>query len=116
MKKYFYLDESPYLPTYYVVMINHDNFPFETLDVDSFSLMPARLLGLSYADYLRFCRDRLGAKVQGKGKKFPVAYFRSTPEVQQFVRLLNKYAEYAVFEHDHPYDLEVKMNGEIVKK
>ena len=39
-----------------------------------------------------------------------------TPEVHQLVKLLNKRAEMAIFEHDHPYDLEIKLNGEIVKK
>ena len=116
MKKYFYLEESPYMKTYQAIYLNHGNFPFEGKIYGSFNLMPARLLGLTYAQYLRFCRDVLGATLVGKNSKYPVAYFRLTPEVQQFVKLLNKRAEMAVFEHDHPYDLEVKLDGLIVKK
>ena len=78
--------------------------------------MQARLLGLTDAQYLRFCRDVLGATLVGKNSKYPVAYFRLTPEVQQFVKLLNKRAEMAVFEHDHPYYLEVKLDGKKKKK
>lgn len=116
MKKYFYLEESPYMATYQAIYLNHGSFPFEGKIYGSFNLMPARLLGLTYAQYLRFCRDVLGATLVGKNSKYPVAYFRLTPEVQQFVKLLNKRAEMAVFEHDHPYDLEVQLDGTIVKK
>lgn len=116
LKKYFYLEESPYMETYSVIAIAHSLFPFEGWGDGSYNLMPARLLGLSYAQYLRFCRDVLGAKVVGKGKLYPIAYFRNSPEVQQFLKLLNERAKYAIFEHDHPYDLEVKLDGTIVKK
>lgn len=116
LKKYFYLEDSPYMPTYYCIYINHGNFPFEGKVYGSYGLMPARLLHLTYANYLRLCRDVLGATLIGKGSKYIVPYFRMTPEVQQFVKLLNKRAGMAIFEHDHPYDLEIKLNGEIVKK
>ena len=29
MKKYFYLEESPYMKTYQAIYLNHGNFPFE---------------------------------------------------------------------------------------
>ena len=74
MKKYFYLEESPYMKTYQSIYLNHGNFPFEGKIYGSFNLMPARLLGLTYAQYLRFCRDVLGATLVGKNSKYPVAY------------------------------------------
>ena len=115
--KYFNLEESPYMPTYSVIEVNHEAFKgaFPKGIDGSYVLMPARLLGLSYADYLRFCRDVLGAFVVGKGHKYPVAYFRATPEVQQFLKLLNKSAESAMFEHEHPYDIDIKLDGTAVK-
>lgn len=104
------------METYSIIALNHSLFPFKGQIRGSFNLMPARLIGLTYAQYLRFCRDVLGAKVVGKNSGYPIAYFRNTPEVQQFVKLLNERAKYAIFEHDHPYDLEVKLDGTIVKK
>lgn len=115
--KYFNLEESPYMPTYSVIEVNHEAFKsaFPNGIDGSYILLPSRLLNLSYADYLRFCRDILGAFVVGKGHKYPVAYFRATPEVQQFLKLLNKSAESAMFEHDHPYDIDIKLDGTAVK-
>ena len=115
--KYFNLEESPYMPTYSVIEVNHEAFKsaFPNGIDGSYILLPARLLNLSYADYLRYCRDKLEAFVVGKGHKYPVAYFRATPEVQQFLKLLNKSAEYAMFEHDHPYNIEIKLDGTAVK-
>lgn len=103
------------MDTYSILAINHSAFPFKGEIRGSFNIFPARLLGLSFSEYLRFCRDILGAKVIGKNRIYPVPYFRSTPEVQQFLKLLNKRAEYALFEHDHPYDLSVTLKGDIVK-
>lgn len=115
MKKFFYLEDSPYMNTYSIIAINHSAFPFDGEIRGSFNIFPARLLGLTFAQYLRFCRDVLGAKVIGKNHLYPVPYFRSTPEVQQFLKLLNKRAEYALLEHNCPYDLEVDLNGEVRK-
>lgn len=47
-------------------------------------MMAARVLGLDYADFLRFARDVLNAKIMGKNERYPRAYFRKTPEVLQW--------------------------------
>lgn len=115
MKRYFYLEDSPYLETYQTIRLQHDNFPFPNGIIGSYNLLPARLLNLSYADYLRFCRDVLGANIVEKGTKYPVAYFRSTPEVQQFLKLLNKRAELAVKLHDNPCEIVKTLEGDYEK-
>ena len=58
--EYFTLEESPYKPGKYTLRINFDKLP-EMRTTGSFNLLPARLLNLSYAQYLRFCRDIVGA-------------------------------------------------------
>lgn len=73
-KKYFYLEESPCHPGKYKVAMNFDTLP-GIRTIGSYNLLPARLLCLSYAEYLRFCRDELGAEIIGKKCMYPVAYF-----------------------------------------
>ena len=57
MKKYFYLEESPYMKTYQAIYLNHGNFPFEGKVYGSFNLMPARLLGLIFV-FVGMCLAR----------------------------------------------------------
>ena len=55
MKKYFYLEESPYMKTYQAIYLNHGNFPFEGKIYGSFNLMPARLCRSQSRNYV--CRE-----------------------------------------------------------
>ena len=55
MKKYFYLEESANQPGKFLVKIDFDQLPPMTT-TGSYNLLPAHLLGISYAEYLRFCR------------------------------------------------------------
>lgn len=87
-KKYFYLEESPYQPGKYRVAMNFDVFP-GIRTVGSYNLLPARLLCLSYAEYLRFCRDELGAEIIGKKSMYPVAYFPDAKSATSLVNTLN---------------------------
>lgn len=104
MKKieYFYLDESPYRPGKYTIRINHDLFPTRMGTSGSFNILAARLMNLSYAQYLRFCRDIVGGEIVGKNTIYPVAYFNKTITVNAFVRLLNSRMNLVVWEREHP--------------
>lgn len=116
MEKYFYLEESPYLPTYCMLYSNIDKMPFPNGTKGSYNLLPARVLGLDYADFLRFARDVLEAKIMGKGERYPRAYFRKTPEVLQMVKLLNKRMGLIMNLRAKPYELKKQLNGDIVKE
>lgn len=116
MEKYFYLEESPYLPTYCMLYSNIDKMPFPNGTKGSYNLLPARVLGLDYADFLRFARDVLEAKIMGKGERYPRAYFRKTPEVLQMVKLLNKRMELIMNLRAKPYELKKQLNGDIIKE
>ncbi len=41
----------------------------------SYNVLPARLLGISYAEYLRYARDKYNGIIYGKGHKFPIVKF-----------------------------------------
>lgn len=88
-----------------------DNIPL-THTNGSFNLLPARLMGLSYANYLRMCRDMCGATIVGKGSMYPVPYFgKSVQEVlvaKQLVKLLNGRANVALWDRSNP-DMYTKL-------
>ena len=105
----FYLDESPTHPGYYSIRTDINKIPFTCLK-GSLNVLPARLMNLTYANYLRFCRDILHAEVYGKGSMYPVAYFKRNEISEQFINLLNKRAEFCIFEKEHPEILEIEEN------
>lgn len=94
MKKYFYAEESPYKEGKYVIKINFDYFPDITTK-GSYNILPARLMGLSYANYLRMCRDLFDAEIIGKNSIYPIAYFndKTNANLQMLLRILNKRME-----------------------
>lgn len=100
--EYFSLEESPYRPGKYTIRINFDKFPSQLSTSGSFNLLPARLLNLSYAQYLRFCRDMVGGEIVGKKSVYPIAYFDKTMTTNAFVRLLNSRMNLVIWEREHP--------------
>ena len=95
-KEFFYYEESPYNPGKYIIKIRHENLPLSKTK-GSYNLIFARLMNLSYAQYLRFCRDQLGAEIVGKGHLYPIAYFKKDKLLFQFVKLLNARASMILF-------------------
>lgn len=112
MEKYFYLDESPIYKNKYIIRLNHDKFLFPTGTSGSYNVFIARVLNLSYADYLRYSRDRLGAELIGKQSRYVVAYYDKNQTTEAFVKLLNKRMEYIMHEHSFPYEYK-EENGEV---
>jgi len=112
MKEYFYLDESPVFKEKYVIRLNHELFPFPHGTRGSFNVIIARLLNLSYAQHLRYCRDRLGAELIGKNTRYVVPYFDRNELSRGFVKLLNKRMEYLMNERKYPFDY-VEVDGNI---
>ena len=92
MIKYFFIEESPYKPGKYTIRMDFDKFPNISTS-GSYNVLPARLMGISYPDYCRACRDLFGAEIIGKGEMYPVVYFKRTSEVQMLVNILNKRME-----------------------
>jgi hypothetical protein len=115
MIRNFYLDTSPIYQNKMIIRFDPpiDYFPEGT--EGSYQVINARLLNLSYADYLRYARDRLGAELIGKKTKYVTPYFDDTPAVREFVKLLNKRLEFAMFKQQHPYQLVKGEDGVIQK-
>lgn len=109
----FYLEESPIQTGKYTVRVKHDEF-FCGRTEGSFNILAARLLGLSYAWYLRMCRDELGAEIVGKDSMYPVAYFSNKVLANQLVKLLNTAASQVAWERAHPNEWE--MVGTMIRQ
>ena len=83
---YFWLDETP--SGKYIIRPVYEKFPIHHFR-GSYAVMPSRFFGLSYANYLRLCRDEGGAEIVGKNEKYPIAYFKNDEKAQNFVKKLN---------------------------
>lgn len=97
----FRIEEAINYPDKWVIKPVHENFHLDST-TGSFNLIMGRVLGLSYAQYLRFCRDICGAEIYGKNIKYPVAYFKRGATLNRLVGLLNSRANLILWERNHP--------------
>ena len=80
------------MPKKFLICPNHDRLHLEHTN-GSFNIICARVMGLSYANYLRMCRDRYGADIIGKGCKYPVAFFEKNKKEDELESILNSKAK-----------------------
>ena len=113
MGKYFYLQNHPVYQDKYVIYFDCPTKYFPNGTSGSYDVFIARLLNLSYPDYLRWARDRLGAELIGKEKRYVTVLFNgNNSTVQVLIKVLNKRMEYIINEHDFPYQYK-EENGEV---
>lgn len=113
MKKYFYLDESPIYKNKYVIRLNFENFLFPTGTTGSYGVFIARVMNLDYVDFLRYSRDRLGAELIGKNRKYITPYYDKNENTEAFIKLLNMRMEYIMNEHKYPFEYKEDEDGGI---
>ena len=110
--KVFYRDECPNQPGRYMIRADLDKFHLEYTE-GSFNIIGARLMGLTYAQYLRMCRDEFGAEIIGKGDLYPVAYFKLSRGLNDLIDQLNARANLVLWEREHP---DFEEHAEYVKE
>ena len=117
--KCFVKEESASHPGKWMIRPVYDNFHLDSTE-GSFNLICARLMNLTYPQYLRMCRDCFGAEIIGKDSNYPVAYFKRGEELEGLIALLNMRANLVLWERDHPdYEAHaqyVKENSPIYYK
>ena len=86
---YFIIEESPINQGKYVIKPNFDNLPLYST-TGSYAVLMARTFGVSFANYLRLCRDEYGAEIVGKGSLYPVAYFNEIEKAKMLASELDK--------------------------
>lgn len=84
----FGIELSPYSNKYFITM--GDDIREYFYGVNSYSIAPARVLNMSYPEYLRFARDEYNGTIVGK-TGFPIVYFDSKQDIVKLQSLLNKY-------------------------
>lgn len=95
--KCFQVVESTDLPGLFYIEPIYINFHLISTR-GNFNVICARLLNISYANYLRLCRDQMGATIIGKNSYYPIAYFKSKKIVEALVNLLNARAYLVLWE------------------
>ena len=55
-----------------------EKIPLE--DIGSYNVLPARILGISYAEFLRYARDKYHGTIYGRAHKYPFVVFNSEEE------------------------------------
>lgn len=99
--KVFSREESASYPGKYIIRVDLDKFHLNYTE-GSFNIICARLMGLTYAQYLRMCRDCFGAEIIGKGSMYPVAYFKLSEKLKDLIDGLNARANLVLWEREHP--------------
>ena len=108
--KCFEFIESQYFTNKFLISPIHSNF-YLTSTRGSYQIIAARVMGMSYATYLRFCRDVVGAEIIGKNEKYPIPVFEKTKEAYKFLELLNARANLILLDREQggaAFDEKVK--------
>ena len=99
--KVFSREESVSYPGKYIIRVDLDKFHLDYTE-GSYNVICARLMGVTYAQYLRMCRDCFGAEIIGKGSMYPVAYFKFSEKLTDLIENLNARANLVLWEREHP--------------
>ena len=110
--KVFFRDESATQPGKYMIRADFEKFHLYSSE-GSFNIIGARLMGLTYAQYLRMCRDVYGAEIIGKGSLYPYPVFKLSQGLMDLIEELNARATLVLWEREHP---DFEEHAEYVKE
>ena len=99
--KIFYRDDSAAQPGKYMIRADLEKFHLNFTE-GSYNIIGARLMGLTYAQYLRMCRDVYGAEIIGKGGMYPYPVFKLSRGLEELIDQLNARANLVLWEREHP--------------
>jgi len=101
--KHLYIDENPFYSGTYLLFFKTNEFGWGQIPGRS-NILGARLLQISYPDYLRYCRDYYGAKIMGKKDKIPYLVFTDKKLVEKLAAELDKRLEIILNQNNVPAD------------
>ena len=88
--KAFFIEECPWDLDTCVICNNFDKIEMPIIST-SYQLLQARLVGMTYKEYLDFCKNSLGAKVMKQpNQKWAFIHFKNTADTRKFVDVLNQ--------------------------
>lgn len=94
--KYFRVIDAPYDNGHYIISGTDSYYNYFKWTDGSYNVYHARIMGLTYASYLRMARDVYGAGLRGKGHKYPTAYFNSRAEAEKLAKVLDERLSYLI--------------------
>lgn len=74
----------------YSVRFSEEIYSFFGWTTSSYVIVPARILGLSFAEYLRFARDKFDGILDGKSSKYVTVTFKDKSKCEELCKVLNK--------------------------
>ncbi len=90
IRQYYHLEESVGNPGKYIIHLNFDEPTLPAMyTAGSYNVLMARLMNMPYCEFLRFCRDRYGADVQGRKNMYPLPIFEKNEKTMELVKELN---------------------------
>lgn len=94
--KYFRVIEVPYNNKYYFITGTDAFYEYFKWTDSSYNIYQARVMGLTYASYLRMARDLFNAEVHGKKQKYPSASFKEKRDAEKLAKILNERLSYLI--------------------
>lgn len=94
--RYFKVIEAPYDNNHFIISGTDAYYNYFKWTDGSYNVFNARIMGLTYASYLRMARDIYGAVLKGKGHKYPSAYFNSKAEGEKLAKVLDERLSYLI--------------------
>ena len=89
MKNYFVIEENPTGRGFFLVW-NHSSYP-HSIKSGSFGVIPSRVLGISFSNYLRLCRDEFGATIIGKNSLYPTPFYKIKADAKRVADYISSY-------------------------
>lgn len=87
--KAFFLESCPWDLDTYVISNNFDQIVMPMINT-SYQLLQARLVGMTYKEYLNFCKYSLGAEViKRPNQRWAFIHFKDTSDTNKFIEILN---------------------------
>lgn len=111
MKRQFYLKRSNLIQRLYEIGYRGDSYGISS---QSINFLPARLMALTYPQYLQTCVEDFDASIV-INNSIPIPLFKKTKTLELFIKVLNARLGYIVFEKEHPYDIIENEEGELIQ-
>lgn len=89
---YFTLEETPFNPKKYLIKPSFEKLPLYNTE-GSYTIIMARLFNISFANFLRLCRDEYEAELVGKNTLYPIPYFKNFDKAKELIKELEKRAD-----------------------
>ena len=99
----------------YMIRFNPNYELFPNGMSGSFNVIISRVLNLTYAEALRYMRDRVGAILIGKNSLYVVPTFQFNAVTNEFVKLLNNRMTYIMDHINNPYEYKLEDDGSITR-